>query len=375
MPPTPDRFISVDDHVQEPPDLWTSRLGSQWADQTPRIKEHDGRQQWVLNGRILNGGAVARTGAFMGDRNADPTRWEDVPAAAYVPAERLKAMDAAGIGHSALFPTVAGLAGETFGSVEDPGLELACVQAYNDWLIEEWGSASARFVPQCIVPISSPHATAAEIRRAVAKGHRGVVFPALPMDLRNVPHVAEPDYDEVWAACAELGVPLCLHAGGSPTLQYPSGPTLSHVRAAALDDVTRSVSSVYVLGLYLFSRVLVRHPRLRIIMSESALSWGMLYLEWADHQFDHDGLHREGYELTPSQMFRRQVYLDGWFDRVAPFAPYLGIDRIVWSTNLPLANSTWPRTRETIDRCLGGISTGDRDRVLWGNAAELYKIT
>lgn len=67
---------------------------------------------------------------------------------------------------------VAGLAGEAFGRLQDPELELACVQAYNDWLIEEWCAASERFVPQCIVPIWPAEATVAEIKRAVAKGHR-----------------------------------------------------------------------------------------------------------------------------------------------------------------------------------------------------------
>jgi predicted TIM-barrel fold metal-dependent hydrolase len=369
------RFISVDDHVQEPPELWTSRLGARWAERVPHLAEQQGRHYWMADGKVLNGGALARSGAAMADRNADSTQWDDVPSAAYSPLDRLKAMDAGGIGFSALFPSVAGLAGEAFASLDDPGLELACVQVYNDWLVEEWGTASPRFIPQCIVPISSPRETAAEIRRAVAKGHRGVVFPALPMDLSTVPHVADPDYDEVWATCAELGVPLCLHAGASPTLQYPPGPHLSSVRAAALDDVTRGVSSVYVLGLYLFSRILIRHPDLRIIMAESGLSWGTLYLEWADHQFEHDGLHREGYELTPSEMFHRQVYLDGWFDHVDRFAPYLGIDRLLWSANFPLANSSWPRTQETIERCFTGVGDADRDRVLWSNAAELYGVS
>ncbi len=345
-----------------------------WADRAPHLEANGRGQRWVVDGRVLNGGQVARAGAFMADRNVEAVRWEDVPRAAYEPAARLKAMDAARVDYSVLFPTVAGLAGEAFASIEDPELELACVQAYNDWLIDEWAAASPRFIPQCLVPIASPEATEAEIRRAVGKGHRGVVFPALPMDLRNVPHVADAAYDRIWATCADLGIPLCLHAGSSPALQYPAAPGLAPVRAAALEDVTRGVSSVYVLGLYLFSRVLIRHPGLRIIMAESALSWGMLYLEWADHQFEHDGLHREGYELTPSEMFRRQVYLDGWFDDVAPFAPYLGIDRILWSTNMPLANSTWPRAQETIDRCFAGVSAADRDQVLWANAADLYRV-
>lgn len=369
------RFISVDDHVQEPPELWTSRLSkSRWGDRIPHLERHNGGERWVVDGRILLHGKVARAGAFMADRGQEPRRWDEVPPAAYVPSERLRAMDAAGVDYSVLFPTVAGLAGEAFGRLQDPELELACVQAYNDWLIEEWASSNDRFIPQCIVPIGPPEATVAEIRRTVAVGHRGVVFPSVPHDLRDVPHVADADYDPVWSVCEELNVPLCFHAGASPALQNEMPAGISAARGAALEEVQRPVSSVYVLNLLLFSRILLRHSKLQVVMTESALSWGMLDLEWADHQFGHDGLAEEGYDVTPSEMFHRQCYLNAWYDDVAPFAPYVGADRILWSTNLPQATSTWPRTQETIDRCFRGVAEGERDQVLWKNAASLYKI-
>jgi predicted TIM-barrel fold metal-dependent hydrolase len=368
-------LISVDDHVQEPPDLWTSRLSQPWGDRVPHVERTNGRERWVIEGRELLGGAIARAGAFMPDRTQEPRLWEEVPAAAYEPAARLKAMDAAGVDYSVLFPTVAGMAGEAFGRLQDSDLELACVQAYNDWLLDVWGAASDRFIPQCIVPLWPPEATVAEIRRAVGRGHRGVVFPAVPMDLRDVPHVSGPEYDPVWAVCEDLGVPLCLHAGSSPKLLNTAPPGLSPAMAEALEAVQKPVSSVFVLALFVFSRILLRHPRLQVVFAESALSWGMLYLEWADHQFEHDGLAREGYELTPLEMFHRQCYLNAWFDDVAPFAPYLGADRILWSTNLPLATSTWPGTQDTIDRCLQGLSPEARDQVRWKNAAGLYKLS
>lgn len=369
------RIISVDDHVQETPDLWTSRLSkSKWGDRIPHLQRTNGAEHWVVDGQVLLGGQVARTGAFMADRAQDPSCWEDVPAAAYSPAARLQAMDAAGVESSVLFPTVAGLAGEAFGQLQDLDLELACVQAYNDWLLDEWAAASPRFIPQCIVPIGPPAATVAEIRRAVGKGHRGVVFPSVPHDLREVPHVADADYDPIWSVCEELDLPLCLHAGGSPKLQNPIPDAMSPARAAALEEVQRPVSSVYVLNLFFFSRILLRHPKLKVVMTESALSWGMLDLEWADHQFGHDGLANEGYDLTPSQMFHRQCYLNTWYDEVAPFAPYVGADRILWSTNLPQATSTWPKTQEAIARCFEGVSDADREQILWKNAASLYKL-
>ena len=58
-----------------------------------------------------------------------------------------------------------------------------------------------------------------EIRRAVDKGHRGVVMPSVPMMLRELPHVNEPHYDPIWATCQELDVPLCFHAGASRKLR------------------------------------------------------------------------------------------------------------------------------------------------------------
>jgi predicted TIM-barrel fold metal-dependent hydrolase len=369
-------LISVDDHVQEPPELWIQRLSkSRWGERMPRLERTvHGTERWVVDGRVFLDGRPASAGALMADRNREPSRWEEVPPAAYLPAERLKAMDAAGTDYSVLYPTVAGLAGEAFGKLHDPELELACVQAYNDWLIEEWAAASERFIPQCIVPIWPIEATVAEIKRAVAKGHRGVIFPSLPMHLRDVPHVSGPEYDPVWATCEDLNVPVCLHAGASPELQYQPLSTLKPALAEALDAVTRPVSSVFVISLYSFSRVLLRHPRLQVVLAESALSWGMLYMEWADHQFEHDGLAREGYELKPSEMFHRQCYLTSWFDAVAPFARYVSADQILWSTNFPLATSTWPRTEEVIARCFQDLSAEAREKVLWKNAASLYRL-
>jgi predicted TIM-barrel fold metal-dependent hydrolase len=73
-------------------------------------------------------------------------------------------------------------------------------------------------------------------------------------------------------------------------------------------------------------------------------------------------------------MFKRQCFFNAWYDQIAPFTDYVGAERILWSTNLPLANSTWPRTRETIDRCFKGVTDEARERVLWKNAAELYRL-
>ena len=370
-------FISVDDHVQEHPEVWTQRLSkAKWGDRIPHIERlADGVESWVVDGQKLPLPGVGLAGAAMADRAREPQRWEEMPKVAYVPTDRLIAMDVDGVDHSVLYPIVAGVAGETFGRLTDPELELACVQAYNDWLIDEWASVSKRFIPQCIVPLFPVEATVNEIKRAVAKGHKGVIYPSVPMMLRDVPHINEPVYDPVWATCQDLDVPVCFHAGATRAIQFPAYAGFSSELAAAMEAITRPVSSVLVVANFLFSRILFRFPKLKVIFAETSLAWGAYEMELADHQFERQRLHTEGYDMKPSGLFRRQCYLTGWFDSTGlRTRRFIGLDNILWSTNFPLATSTWPTSQDIIKRCFEGIPDAERRQVLIDNAAKLYNL-
>ena len=367
------RIISAVDRVVEHPEVWTRRLAkSKWGERIPHIERGiDGADAWVVDGRIIPLSDIAQVGAVMPDRAKTPARWDDIDASAHLPAERIKAMDRDGVGYTVLYPSVAGFSGETFGAIDDPKLELACVQAYNDWLIEEWMRTNSRFIPQCIVPLSPVDATVSEIKRAVARGHRGVIFPAEPMHLRNLPHINSSAYDPVWAACQELDVPLCFHAGSAPQLQFPMAPNLVPELAAAFQAVIRPASAVFDLSNILFSRILLRFPQLNVIFAESTIGWGTFLLEYADHQYEQDHCN---YELKPSEMFRRQCYLTAWYDPVKINARHIGTDRILWATNFPAANTTWPESRQFAEKCLAGMSDSEQEQILRGNAAKIYKI-
>ena len=367
------RIISTVDHVIEPPDVWSQRLPkNKFADRIPH-HEHcaDGSDRWIVDGREFPLGVVARVGALMNDRVRVPQRWQDVPQAAYDPTARLKAMDADGVDCAVLYPSLGGFSGEVFARIGNPELELACVGAYNDWLIDEWAAASKRFVPQCLVPLAPIEATVKEIRRAVGRGHRGVVFPAEPIHLRSLPHINSEHYDPFWAACQELDVPLCFHAGSAPELQFPMAPNLAPELAAAFQSVARPASAVLDLTNVLFSRILLRFPKLKVVFAESTIGWGTFLLEYADHQYEQDHC---GYELKPSEMFHRQCYLTTWYDDVKINASHIGVDNILWSSNFPAANSSWPDTRRFVAQCLAGMSANEQQQILSANAAKLYKI-
>jgi predicted TIM-barrel fold metal-dependent hydrolase len=367
------RFISTVDHAVEHPEVWTQRLSkSKWGDRIPHMeRSSQDCDSWVVDGRETPLSDMAQVGALMTDRTNVPKRWEEMPRMGHVPAERLRAMDADGVAYSVLYPSFAGFSGETFGALTDSDLELACVQAYNDWLLAEWTSCSDRFISQCIAPVAPVEVAVAEIKRAIGRGHRGVVFPALPMHLRDVPHVNSAEYDPIWATCQDLEVPLCFHAGSSRQLQFPVAPTLSPELAAALQAVTRPASAVFDFVNLLFSRILLRFPKLKVVFAESTIGWGTFILEYADHQYEQDHC---DYELKPSEMFRRQCYLTAWYDPVKINARHIGMDRIMWATNFPTANSTWPNSQTFIEKCLAGMSEEERNQILWENAAKLYKL-
>jgi len=370
-------FISVDEHIQEHPEVWTKRLSrAKWGDRIPRVERNsDGVEHWIIDGRRIDLAGVADCGAVMPDRTMNPQRWSEVPASVYDPQERLRAMDAAGIKYAVLYPTVAGVGGEAFGRIEDPELELGCVQAYNDWLLEEWTGASNRFIPQCIVPLFPADTVAKEIRRCVANGHRGVIYPSIPMELRDVPHVNDSAYDPIWATCQELSVPICFHAGASSAIQIPAYEGYSPTIAAAFQAITRPASTVSVLVNLLISKILMRFPNLKVVLAESGLGWGAYLLEYTDFQATGDQLPQNGYDLMPSQMFKRQCYLVGWYDQASlRVRNYIGTENILWSTQFPLATSTWPNTKEAMAKSFDEVDANDREKILWANAAKLYKI-
>jgi uncharacterized protein len=374
---TKNTFISVDEHVQETPDLWTKRLSkAKWGDRIPHIVDSgNGSQHWLIDGHEIDLSGVADCGAAMAERTARPERWVDVPSAVHDPQQRLRQMDEAGIEYAVLYPTVAGIGGQSFGRIEDRELELACVQAYNDWLLERWGGANPRFVPQCITPLYPIDVVVQEIRRCVANGHRGVIYPSIPMELRDVPHINDAAYDPIWSTCQELAVPICFHAGASSRIQIPAYEGYSPTLQAAVQSITRPASTVSVLVNLLISKILMRFPKLQVVLAESGLGWGAYLLEYTDFQATGDQLPQNGYDLMPSELFKRQCYLVGWYDKASlRVRRYIGSENILWSSQFPQATSTWPKTQETLVRSFEGVDEADKQKILWGNAAKLYKI-
>ena len=222
------RMISVDDHVVEPPDVWTSRLPAKWQDECPRAVEEDGKIVWRFEAKKKS---LAELGGRLFDPASDkrdlidfPERYEDLRPGCYQPTERVRDLDLAGIDASLCFPAFPRFCGQEFTEATDRELGLACVRAYNDWMIDEWcGAVPGRLIPLVIMPLWDADLAVAEVERCAAKGARAVTFSENPaaLGLPSV-HDRRQYWDPVFAACADAAMPVCTHIGSSSRLPHTS---------------------------------------------------------------------------------------------------------------------------------------------------------
>ena len=377
-------FIDVDTHITEPPDTWSARVPARFRDQVPYVERNkDGRDYWYLQGRRISNVGLSAVAGFDGGPFPDsPKGFDDVHRASWDADARLAYMDSVGIWAQVLYPNVGGFGSQVFLQLEDPGLKLACVEAYNDFQTD-WASADPRrLLPVAATPFWDVEAAADEIRRCAAKGHRGVLFTGEPQ-VFGFPFLGDHHWDPIWAAAQECGLPVSFHVGsGDMSTVFDKQRVAAHGSGATYANSTVSLTlgnGAQVADL-LLSGVLPRFPELSFVSVESGIGWVPFVLEACDYAFVDGQVARQRPEfgdLLPSDLFRRQVYVCYWFEQVAPQAlvDKIGADRVLFETDFPHPTCLYAdEVRRRLDGGLGQQSPEVRRRILWDNPTELYGV-
>ena len=77
-----------------------------------------------------------------------------------------------------MFPTITRFCGQLFAEASDREFGFVCLQAYNDWLIDEWcAAAPGRYIPLTLIPIWDPQLAAKEMERCAAGCIRATCAP------------------------------------------------------------------------------------------------------------------------------------------------------------------------------------------------------
>jgi predicted TIM-barrel fold metal-dependent hydrolase len=377
-------IIDADTHLTEPHDLWTSRAPREYADRVPQVREVKGRSMWTIDGEVF-GNAVGASVILPDGSKTFGTGFmalgiDDVHAGASAVAPRLAVMDEQGIYAQIVYPNVVGFGGQRFVDVVDPTLKSLCATIYNDAMAELQEESGGRMYPMAILPWWDIDAAVAEVARVHALGLRGINTNSDPQN-QGFPDLADRHWDPLWAACADLGMPVNFHIGASATSMSWLGsmpwPSFDDERKLALGSLGVMISNFRTIGNLLLSGVLERHPTLHVVSVESGLGWIPFLLEGLDYEIGECAPHiSEHLSMLPSEYFRRQVHACYWFERdnLQGALDALGSDNILFETDFPHPTCLYPDSLSRAAEPLRAIQPAVRRKILSTNAATLYRI-
>jgi len=364
--------ISVDDHVVEPPDTFEGRVPKALADRAPRIIETtEGHQVWSFEGEIhTQVGMNAMAGRRKETVKVEPFRFEQMRPGCYQIEPRIADMDLNGVWASVNFPSsITGFCGRVFFNAKDQELGLACVRAWNDWLYEEWYQAyPERIIPLGITFLADPELAVAEIERMAELGFVSVTFPERP-HMIGLPSLWDrAHWDPIIAACVDTDMVISLHVGSAGDIIYPPNAPMMQIGATLFGQQSLGACTEW-----LWSGYGLKHPTLKIAMSEGGIGWVAMLLDRLDNIVDRSG-YGLGWDVRPADVLKRNFWFCTIDDPSTIDTRYrIGVDHIMVEVDYPHGDSTWPDTQLVIEKAWGHIPPAELRKMCSENAAKLYR--
>jgi predicted TIM-barrel fold metal-dependent hydrolase len=280
------------------------------------------------------------------------------------------------LGVSAAYGAQSGWATSTVDVTQGHGVgdaeALATVyEIYNEWIAEFCKSEPGRFAGLACLSGTSPQVASRQLRRAAEIGLRGAEL--------DVSSVVEPvyhrDWDPLWAAAAECGMPISFHTLGLPW-RHPKEAdweTYRWVRSGVLFTLFQ-LSGAEFLASIVFSGACDRYPDFKFVLGECGIGW-IPYVLWRMDQEYENFSSQIGLSMKPSEFWARQGY--STFQDEALSEEVIGIvgaDNIIWGSDYPHPDGIWPDSREIVERNLGHLDEAVLAKLVYENAARLYRM-
>lgn len=368
-----DLFISADSHVVEPGDLWLTRMDRRFRDRAPHIQSRPDGDYFAIEG--IEPFSISPLGAMIQDKMAgrDITtrtgkRAEDIRAGAWQAAARLADQHLDHIRAEVLYP---GYGLVIFGA-SDPEYQLACFQCYNDWLSDFCVELGGRAAGAAVLPGNCPIDVMIREAERIAKkpGLKSVMLVNNPS---GRPYTL-PVYDSFWAAMADIDLPIAIHMGTSTGEQLKDRiERFGGVYGVHLVD-NRMGNAMRLIAQLVFGAVTQRFPKLRFVMVESGIGWIAGVLHFLDHWWT-DNRHwmEPRTDHKPSFFFKRNFWATFEDDRAGIITRHLlNPDHLMWGSDYPHTEGTFPRSREQIERDFADVPPQEVRKMVSANAASLY---
>jgi predicted TIM-barrel fold metal-dependent hydrolase len=390
--------ISADCHVDLcwlPPDLFTANASSGLRERMPYVSEGRNGRQWVTkrgaNLGLVNGMGSAGRQYIPGkihrsDRMASTGLYEDGKRGIRRltdPDLRVKDQDRDGVQAEVLY----GVLGAT-GRLNDGEAAVEVIRIYNEWLAGFCSKHPERFAGLGSIPNHPIEAAIAEVERVATRGALRGLDIANSADLKPL---WDPYWNPLWEVINATGLPLHFHTvsgyvpehirkiqqiGGDPTrASLPGMPEveLPVARAAFATNITAfQLNMSSILTSMIYSGVLERCPRIRLVLGESGIGW-IPYVLWRMDAEWEDQFKDLSLTMPPSDYWKRQCRATYQTDPVGiKLLDEVGAGNVMWGSDFPHPDGIWPDSQEYITRELGHLPAATRRKIVCENAAKLY---
>ena len=296
------------------------------------------------------------------DQWSRPQRWEEMHPAGIDPKARLAVQDEEDIAAEVLYPS----AGMVICLHPDVAYRKACFEAYNRWLEGFCEVDPRRLIGIGMAAVRTPEEGVQELEAIAAAGFKGVMLCG-DAAFEDYDH---PSYAPVWEAAIDLGLPINFHilTGRDSYGMAVRGPQV--IQQIVTVRGNQNIIMMMVLG-----GVFARHPALRVIMVENDAGWLPHFSFRMDHAWER---HRWSMEVgaidrPPSEYVDECVYATFQDDSsVRHVIDALNLERVMWATDFPHGDGTYPQSREIAEAVTEGMSAEQKHAVVYGNAAALY---
>jgi predicted TIM-barrel fold metal-dependent hydrolase len=371
------RVISADSHAIEPPDLWQHYLPQGLKARGPRVVSEADGDVWLCDGLPRRAakrpmGAVARNQAkaYAATRVEANKRYTS-DANDWNPSKRVEYMRLDGVDAEVLYPNYAMRAF----AVADPELQLAVCRAYNDWIGDFCQAHPQELFGVAVISALDVNWAMEECRRARDKGLVGIL---LPQDTPDGSRYSAPQWDPLWATVAELDLPVSLHiiASGHANANWARDETGEE--NAGIGYAVLPVRMARAFGTFILEGVFDRHPNVKLVSAENELSWAANFirrLDWGYHRqkMAHDPM--VVCKRLPSDYWRQNCYLTFIDDPPGILVrEHIGVDRIMWSSDFPHLDSSWPESQQFLNKQLAGVAADEVRQMVAGNCVRLYTL-
>jgi len=382
-------LVSADAHILEPPGIWERWLPERFQDQAPQlVEDSEGGSAWRFAGSTEPDpiGLTATPGMPWNEFRWKGVTYDDARPGCYDGAARLEDMTLDGVDAEILFPPQRTI-GHFLGA-DDDELVLAGVEAYNDFLFEEFCAPDpTRLIGMAQIPSLGIDTAVDGLRKAKARGAKGVVIGNWPAGGDGI---SEED-DEFWAAAQDEGMPVTIHINlisrdarrrqreaaarsGGPRFYGGSSPMAGAKAAAGLSGVFSVVPST--IGQLIFTGTFERFPDLHVSMIETGVGWMPHFLEQMDDRYWRNRAW-SGVPISepPSHYWYRNMSATFIVDRPGITLRHeVGVDNMMWSTDYPHHGNDWPHSRKVINDTMAEIPNHEKAKICAGNAVRIFGL-